>query len=483
MWAFAIHNKVDNTIFCSRDRFGIKPFYYTIVDNKFIFGSEIKQLIHFHKNNTVNRQILLDYLIANLEDHTEETFFKGVYKLKQSNNLVYSLETNKFITEEYFTIQTDANLKKKSEEETVKELEAKLNDAIRLRLRSDVKVGTCLSGGLDSSSIAAIASKEYFKQKQERFVAIHAKSVEAKTDESHYANMVAKHCNLDMHTITPQLSDISDDIDEIVYTQEEPFGSISIFMQYYVMKEASKQGCKVMLDGQGGDETLFGYEFYYSIYLSYMLKHFKILSFIKEFKKLKTFKFTKLNIIKRIIIALSYNVRMIMYYFEKRNLNIKIDYKTKRLKPLFVIKSPAEFQKLELMYRKLPSLLKYEDKNAMRHAIETRLPFIDYKFVEKAISFDDNLKFKGGFLKYTLRKVVENLLPKEIVWRTNKFGFEAPSDMWINENKDKMIQSIEKSEILKNIINFNRKSIKNNNKLFWKLYNISAWERIYNVKY
>jgi asparagine synthase (glutamine-hydrolysing) len=481
MWAFAIYDKTKNLLFCSRDRFGIKPFYFTETDNKFIFGSEIKQLLHFHDSNILNTGILLDYLIADLEEHTNETFFKGVFKLPQSHNLIYDLGSHSYEIQRYFTLKSDDNLNKLAEEETVGRLRSNLENAIGLRLRSDVKVGTCLSGGLDSSSIAAIASKAYYAEKNEKFVAIHAKSVEAKTDESHFAEQVANHCNLDLHTVTPRLNDITGNIREIVYTQEEPFGSLSIFMQYFVMQEARKAGCKVMLDGQGGDESLFGYEFYYSVYLAAMLKNFRFGEFFREFKKLKNFRFTKMQIIMRILIALSFGIRSLKYTADSKKLGLKVKYNARRLKPLFAVKSPKDFQMLEILHRKLPNLLKYEDKNAMRHAVETRLPFVDYHFVTTAVSFDDKLKFKDGYLKYTLRRVVENILPAEVVWRTNKFGFEAPSDLWIAENKDMMIENIKASAIIQKLMNPSGKAL-NDNKLLWKLYNIAIWEQVYQVK-
>uniref|UniRef100_A0A4W5LD91 Asparagine synthetase [glutamine-hydrolyzing] n=1 Tax=Hucho hucho TaxID=62062 RepID=A0A4W5LD91_9TELE len=247
MWAFAIYDKEKEIIFCSRDRFGVKPFYYTQVRDKFVFGSEIKQLLEFYEDRY--------------------TFFENILKLEQSHNLIYNLKTNSFKIKRYFDIEFDKELNNLNEIESIEYIKNNLENAIELRLRSDVKVGTCLSGGLDSSSIAAIAAKKYFKKTNERFIAIHAKSIEEKTDESKYAREVAEYCNLDMIEIEPNLEDIKENIEEVVYTQEEPFGSPSIIMQYFVMKKAKEIGCTVLLDGQGGDETLLGYERYYPAYL------------------------------------------------------------------------------------------------------------------------------------------------------------------------------------------------------------------------
>jgi len=481
MWAFSIYDKSQDILFCSRDRFGIKPFYYTEIDNKFIFGSEIKQLLEFYDERYANTNILLDYLLYGLEEHTNETFFKNIFKLEQSHNLVYDLKSHRFNIYRYYDLKFDKKLDDLSENESVEILKNSLEKSILLRLRSDVKVGTCLSGGLDSSSITAIASKEYFEQTGEKLVAIHAKSIEKKTDESHYAREVAEYCNINMIEVEPQLEDITNVIKEVIYTQEEPFGGPSIFMQYFVMKKARENGCIVMLDGQGGDETLFGYENYYAVYFSMLLKNFKLIKFWSELYQLETFKVSKKQIIKSTIsVLLGNKMRYIKRLLGKNKLNLKVEYDIKRLKSLYIFNNFKLFQKRELTKRNLPHLLRYEDKNSMKHSIETRLPFIDYMFVEQAISLDDNLKFKNGYLKYLLRKIVENILPKNIVFRKNKFGFEAPSDTWINDYKRNMELEIENSELLKNIININTFK---DNLLFWKLFNIAVWEKLYEVKF
>jgi len=483
MWAFAIYNKEKNIIFCSRDRFGIKPFYYTEVDGKFIFGSEIKQLLGFFKVNYINNDIFMDYLLYGLEEHTNETFFKDIFKLEQSHNLIYNLNTNEFHIHKYFDLEFDEELNELHESESVEALENSLDRAIELRLRSDVKVGTCLSGGLDSSSIAAIASKKYFEQTGERFMAIHAKSIEKKTDESYFAREVASHCNLNMLEVEPQLDDITDNIEEVVYTQEEPFGGPSIFMQYFVMKKAKENNCIVMLDGQGGDECLFGYESYYSMYFASLLKEIKIFKYFNEMMNLKLFKTTRQRILRESMIILFRNrLSFFEQIFRKKKTFIKLKHNRKRLNSFFKFLEFKNFQKRELSTRNLPHLLRYEDKNSMRHSVETRLPFIDYQFVTTAVSTNDSFKFKNGYLKYLLRKVVNDILPKSIVWRTNKFGFEAPTDMWISHHKEEMIRVIKGSQLLEELVYINEKLFMNS-KILWKLYNIAVWENVYEVKF
>lgn len=480
MWAFAIYDKEREIIFCSRDRFGIKPFYYTEVDNKFVFGSEIKQLLEFYDERYVNKKILMDYLVIGYENHTNETFFENIFKLEQSHNLIYDLKTNNFEIKRYYDVKKEEM--KLDENSSIERYKAKLTDAITLRLRSDVKVGTCLSGGLDSSSIAAIASDIYNTKANDRFAAIHAKSSQKSSDESLFANEVADNCNLDLNIIEPTQNEFINSIDEVVYTQEEPFGGPSVFMQYFVMKKSKEIGCTVLLDGQGGDETLVGYERYYPAYLMSL----GFFDFIKGFfNSSENSKLTKKEL-------LAYFV-----YFTKSKIRIKrLKNKNKFIKKEYfdlasfdVLEKNAksylnlfELQREEIFHTQMPHLLRYEDRNSMRHSIETRLPFIDFRVVETALSIDNKYKIKDGWTKYILRKIVDKILPKNIVWRKNKFGFEAPVKSWIDAIDSKIIETINKSIILDEILNaIDFKKLDLTQK--WKLFNIAKWEEIYNVSW
>ena len=282
MWAFALYDKQKEIIFCSRDRFGIKPFYYTRIKNRFIFGSEIKQLLEFYSERFVNRKILVDFLVAGAVEHTNETFFENIFKLEQSHNLIYNLKTHTINIENYYRLSQNIKSQDLTMDESVQEYKKRLYRAVELRLRSDVKVGTSLSGGLDSSALCAIASRLYHQNSSDRFMAIHAKSIEKKTDESFYAKVVAMECGLDLHIVEPSSEDFLKSMDELIYTMEEPYGGASVYMQYFVMQEAKRLGCKVMLDGQGGDETLLGYNRYFVLYLKEVLRQDGFRAFIRE---------------------------------------------------------------------------------------------------------------------------------------------------------------------------------------------------------
>lgn len=485
MWAFALYDKEKEIIFCSRDRFGVKPFYYTEINGQFVFGSEIKQLLEFYEERVVNQTILIDFIVTSFQEHTNETFFKNIYKLEQSHNLIYNLKDNTYKINQYYSFglkENELNLM-----DSVISYEKELERAIDYRLRSDVKVGTCLSGGLDSSSIATMAGKKYYEEVGQRFIAIHAKSIEKKTDESQFAMIVAENANLDLKIVEPTIKDFKANIEEVTLTQEEPFGSPSIFMQYFVMKKAKEIGCTVMLDGQGGDETLLGYEKYYpSAYIHILKKSgfFETLKAICQSNKNNS----KMNfqwILKYTIGSLCANLRKKEY---KRRTNFLKPYPNQFRFLDELAKKYFDMNKLqeyEIKYTNLPVLLRYEDKNSMRHSVETRLPFIDYKTLENALNISIEYKIKDGWTKYILRKIIDKYLPHNVVWRKDKLGFNAPENIWLKEIEAEMKNEIGNSEILTEIA-YRDKLLnqfdKVDNRLKWRLYNVAVWGRMYNVK-
>ena len=477
MWSFSILDIKQKIVFCSRDRFGVKPFYYIENNDLFSFGSEISQLLPFLPNRILNKKVALDYLISGIEECSNETFFKDIYLLKGGHNLVFDLQTNSYEIERYYNLKLSAQ-KNTSVDDYIQELKR----SITLRLRSDVKVGTCLSGGIDSSTISSFASKLY-QNSNEKFMAIHAKSSEYKTDESEFAKIVSKIANINLNFVEPSYSDFKSNILSIIKIQQEPFGSLSIIMQYFVFKKAKELGCIVMLDGQGGDETLLGYERYYPA----------IVKSKKGIAKLKALLQSSKNSRLSLIDTIKYQ-----YYFSNYKLRLKrLKYKNSFYKSEIINEYESEelriisesyndisiLQKNEIVSSQLPHLLKYEDRNSMANSIESRLPFLDYKLVELSLNTNNSLKIKDGWTKFILRKAAETILPKEIVWRKAKLGFNAPEKTWTKEFENEMIKEIQQSEILNNFIDFKKLYFKNLDlRTKWRLYNFSAWEKEFKVK-
>ena len=477
MWSFSILDIKQKIVFCSRDRFGVKPFYYIENNDLFAFGSEISQLLTFLPNKILNKKVALDYLISGIEECSNETFFKDIYLLKGGHNLVFDLQTNSYEIERYYNLKL-SDQKNTSVDDYIQELKR----SITLRLRSDVKVGTCLSGGIDSSTISSFASKIY-QNSNEKFMAIHAKSSEYKTDESEFAKIVSKIANINLNFVEPSYSDFKSNILSIIKIQQEPFGSLSIIMQYFVFKKAKELGCIVMLDGQGGDETLLGYERYYPA----IVKSKKGIAKLKALlQSSKNSRLSLLDTIKYQYYFSNYKLRLKRLKFKNAFYKSEIlnEYESEELRIISESYNDISIlQKNEIESSQLPHLLKYEDRNSMANSIESRLPFLDYKLVELSLNTNNSLKIKDGWTKFILRKAAETILPKEIVWRKAKLGFNAPEKTWTKEFENEMIKEIEQSEILNNFIHFKKLYFKNLDlRTKWRLYNFSAWEKEFKVK-
>jgi asparagine synthase (glutamine-hydrolysing) len=484
MWAFALLDKKNDEVFISRDRFGVKPVYYYDGEDYFAFGSEIKQLLPLLPKITADEPVLIDYLVAGMEDHLENTFFTGIKKLPSSNSFIYRLSDNLKTINQYFDLVPIPDIQAKTESESVALYKKSFIDSIKLRLRSDVKVGTCLSGGLDSSSIAYYASKLYASS--ENLLAFHVStSKDPKYNELPYVKELIKDIPIDLVIIDGSKENVIKNIDNVIKVQEEPFGSVSVVLQYLLMEKAKSMNCKVLLDGQGGDESLLGYERYYpSIFLS--LKSSQKVRFLNN-----VIKKSKLNLIS-LLGYIFYFTNSFLRIKLLRRRNVFINAKAFALmnKEVYITmaknyRNIFDLQRQELFSTQLPHLLRYEDKNSMFFSIETRLPFLDYRNVQNAASINPLFKIKDGWSKYILRKSIDQEVPSSIVWRKNKIGFELPENEIINLLEPELKQLLEKSPLTAKLIHKN-KLIRNlaslDHRTKWRLYNIVKWEEIFKVK-
>lgn len=484
IWSFSIYDKKKNILFCSRDRFGVKPFYYYSGDEVFVFGSEIRQLLPFLKERKVNKQILTDFLVTGALEHTDETFFENIKKLPASNNLIYDLTNHKFEIVRFYQIPVK-NESPKSFDKAREEIRINLEKSIKLRLRSDVRIGSCLSGGIDSSTVVALAADKYISESP--FKVFQAQSTEAENDESFYARQLSTDLNLELEILKPISEDFINNLEKVIEIQEEPFGGPAIYMQYFIFEQAKNSGIKVMLDGQGGDETLLGYEKYFPAYFREILKRKGVFTMCKEidYANRNNDKMSFKETLKFIIGISSPSIRKSAYrhraFFMKE---YKDDfYYLKEFAGSYCdIKS---LQKLEIEKTMLPELLRYEDKNSMYNSIESRLPYLDYTFVEKAVNLRSEFKINQGWTKYILRRILSDLISEKIAWRRKKNNFNAPTETWLSEIKSLMIDEISKSKIIQSIANMDlliSKFDKINLITKWRLFNIALWERIYKVK-
>lgn len=481
MWAFTILDKVKNIVFCSRDRFGVKPFYYYSDEEKFLFASEIRPILEIQPNNTINTKVLLEFLIMNVCDLSDETFFDKILKLPASHNLVYDLNEQQFSIYRYYDIQFRKEINELSLQESIKTFHDEFEKSIKLRLRSDVKIASALSGGLDSSYIVSIVSKELLKSGDKNvFSAITVGSLDKNEDESPLAIKTTTILGVNHDIVVPTVKEFEESIEDVIYYIEEPFGGPSIYMQKFLMSEVNNIGAKVLLDGQGADEILLGYSRYSAAYLRNhgFRDNIKFLSRIKNHYDISIFQAAKIFFYYSTFFARK-------TYLNNRAGFLKTKYKSKidfsKIKELTAsYKNIFELHRNEIYWCQLPEMLKWEDKNAMRYGIESRLPYLDYNFVETCLSINNNFKIREGWSKYILRKNLEKFLPDEITYNRRKLGFTAPVEHWWPRSK-KILDTINQSEIIKKLIKKEFKYIKDRN-LEWRLYNIAVWEKLYNMK-
>lgn len=331
MWSFAIYDSTKNTIFCSRDRFGVKPFYYTEFNGSFYFGSEIKQFTVLPEwKSFLNHDRAYDFFAYGIMNHTSETLFNNVFQLKGGQSLIYYLDSNKYKVNNWYTLNDN---KTKYSFKEAKELTKTLFfNSISIRLRSDVKVGSCLSGGIDSSSIVCSVN-QLLKQKNKDNIQETVSAVydEKEFSEEYYIDKVTSQTSNISHKVYPVFQDLFEQLDSIIWHQDEPFVSTSIFAQWSVFKQAAKADIKVMLDGQGADEYMAGYESFYGVYLCELLCTCRIIKLGKELlalyknyglkKAIRSIFWTSNNLLCRIPF-ISESIRMKMkLFFTKTQLN------------------------------------------------------------------------------------------------------------------------------------------------------------------
>lgn len=484
MWAFAIYDANRQQVFCSRDRFGVKPFYYTVSEERFAFGSEIRQLLPLLPAIRANREVLDLFLVTGASDVDERTFFEGVLRLPAGHSLTYDLKTHSYHVAQYYSLGQRRDVDGISREEATHLLRETLRDAIRIRLRSDVKVGTCLSGGLDSSSIATLAAS---MSPHGPFTAITAVSEQESNNEVAFAEMVALHSKLDWYQVKPSYSDFANAMPEIARTQEEPFASASIVMQYYVMQTAQAQGIRVLLDGQGADEILLGYERYAATRFLSSLKKGHVLQALREYQA-TCCNNARLNLLTLAKFILGVSSSFLRYTYYQRQHRHLIQLKKIPFHLAEAARACADatrLQALDLQVSSVPVLLRYEDKNSMAFGVETRLPFLDYRLVELALALPIEYKIHQGWTKWILRNAMRDLMPESITWRKNKFGFEAPEELWMKQHNDTMRALVLASPLLRSLAtpeklgkHFDGAPLRSR----FRLYSVAMWEQAFKVQ-
>ena len=420
MWAFAIWDRKINSFFLSRDRFGVKPLYYYYTKSIFIFCSEIKGIrCYLDGSLSLDVKQVLRFLDRGeyMEGESEDSFFEGVKQLMPGNNLV--LENNNLKVHKYYNLKILPN--RNSLPDNIESLRNLFGESIKYRLRSDVEVGACLSGGIDSSSIVSYGTSLFNKN----FNTFSATWPGENIDESFYIDKVNKKWNFSAHTFNPDLTDLLSTIDKEIWHQEMPLSGSSLLAQWFVMEQAKKANIKVLLDGQGADEVLAGYPHYIPAYINDLFVNLRWRELYSHNSELSINGFGPLYATK----AQLYNLLIRKNYapfFPIRPILSNEYINTKKYIAPSRFNSLAELQKYEIEKNTLLPLLHIEDRNSMAHSIESRLPFLDYRMVEFCINIPAEQKIRGANTKFILREAMKSFLPPEVYNRRDKIGFATP---------------------------------------------------------
>jgi asparagine synthase (glutamine-hydrolysing) len=424
MWAFALWDPGRQELFCARDRSGIKPFYYTRVGDTILFASEIKALLaHPEVGRRPDDALLLTFLAWGVLDHTEGTMFEGVRQLRPAHRITFS-RPGGGTPERYWDLAMNPEPGRPFPEEDERAARAfrdLLTDAVRIHLRSDVPVGTCLSGGIDSSTLAVLINRliraespPSIGDRQKTFSIVFP---DTRFNEERFVDEVVAVTEVDARKATIGPSDVLRDLPRLLAMQDEPFGSLSMYGQYKVMELASRS-VKVVLDGQGSDEELGGYIPYQGSYLTGLLRGLHLRTALHELwgsysRHGGLFPFALSQAL----------VRRVRRGFLKGDIPPVLRYAG----------SLDEALKREILETNLPALLHWEDRNSMAFSIESRVPFLDHRVVEFLGALPLRQKIRNGVTKYILRKAIRGLVPEAIRCRMDKMGFVTPEEVWMRE--------------------------------------------------
>lgn len=476
MFAFCIYDIKQEKYFCARDRYGKKPFFYHFKDDKFIFSSAIKPIIKLLGYTPKINKVALAQYFQYFAPINENTFFKGIEKLEAGSYILY--HKNEFVKKKYYKINTYKKIK--DEPTALKDIEELLFKSVEYRLKSDVEVGSLLSGGIDSSLISALYTKISGKK-------INTFSVgydEYKNyDELEYAQLTASHIGSNHHPLEISRKEFINSFDDVLDALEEPHGDSAAIPLYLLTKKIKETGIKTVLSGEGSDELFLGYDNY--------------AKFLKYYEFEKTLSDPQFEFMDTIIKALQNQTKESEYLrriVKKQTLynsfgEIYTDIQRKRLfkkLPTYKTETPKKDPVDWMSYIDLKiwlgeGLLTKVDRISMANSLEVRTPFLDVNLVNYMFSVDSKLKI-GNTNKHLLKIIAQKYIPDEIINRTKK-GFNSPFNEWIfAEFGDQILDVI--LEVNKETDFFNEKYLRHIYELahgrkfkqhLWSLFVFSRW--------
>jgi len=436
MWSFMLYDKVKKQIILSRDRFSIKPLYIYEHDGLFIFSSEIKQILPFVDDLKPNKNVLGNYLTNYIIDYSEETFFEGINKLPAKSAMTIDLTKKTRQIEKYWDYQLE-DFSDRKETDLVEEFQDLFQNAVKIRLRSDVKVGNTLSGGLDSSSIAVTADKVG----RTKLTNLSMVSNDKKISEEHFLDILQEKNGIHIQKIRNDNLNPWTTVEKVIWHNDEPILSLSTVAHFNMMKAfKEKTDITVIMSGQGGDETLAGYNKYFFYNLLQAKNDKRLGRLVKEgFHMLpKFFGEFRLDMAKRYIGS---NNKQEGIIDKVCNFEFKNEFNQTKFTNF------RDRQTIDIDKFSVPALTHYEDRSSMHKSLEIRLPFLDYRLVNFNINLPIELKINNGYSKYMIRKAVKEL-PEEIAWRKDKKGFDTEENLFDNLETVKYVEQLFQNSIL-----------------------------------
>lgn len=498
MWAFAIYDFRKKILFASRDRFGVKPFYYYLDNHQFVFSSEIKSLLKVKNITEANPGKVYDYLAYGYRTNNGDTFFNRIKELKPAHNLL--IENENVSINKYWDFKeadyTGIDLKK--------EFEELLYDSVKIRFRSDVPVSILLSGGIDSGIIAVISNElakrnEIFEREVKAYSAVFPGF---KSDESKQISETAASLqHIKSITLTPTAENLLENLEGFVYGMGEPVFSTTSFAHFLLMKEIKNQKVKVTLNGQGADEAWCGYGKYIAGYFLLNLLRNTPSEFFAELRNLPDkngFSYAYLlgQIAKSILsrkhasyFRAKYKEKMIPV-LRSDFVNSNYDYLDNPELKIFSTSGLNDYLKYNIQYQGFNQILHYEDHSSMQNSVEIRSPFIDYRIMEMAFCVPLKSKIENGVTKKLLRDVFKGKLPASVIESKSKIGFLTPFEKWLEDTEAKKFTGF-----LLNSESFNNKKIWDQQKIrkffnqkkhaygfpIWRIINLELWSKLYRI--
>jgi len=447
MFAFVILDTLNNQLYAVRDRFGVKPLYYTNNSSYLAITSEVKQLrmlpeYHFQ----LNEQIAYDYLRYGLIDHAANTFEQGIEQVMPGHFLKLNLISGEVKVERWYELTP--KIWQGTEQQACEKFYELLKDSVRLRMRSDVPVGSALSGGLDSSTVVCLMRQVLEEQGAGTHLikTITSCFEDKKYDEWEYAEVLIKKTNAEPYQVFPSFEKLQHDYDKLLWHMDYPFGSTSQFSQWCVFEGARKQGLTVMIDGQGADEQLAGYggndlAFYAGLISKHRFSH--LLNEAKSYQS-RNGSFPWGLLVRALQVnhpKMGKHLIPLRYRIERHEAPAWLHHKNFKSHQV-ANKSLMTSLMQQIQAMPLPSLLRYEDRNSMAFSVESRVPFMDYRLIEFTLGLPEELIYREGERKHILRKAFRGVVPDKILDRRDKMGFVSPEESWFKKEGKAWFQNL-----------------------------------------